>query len=83
MNFNKFKITAVLLCFIAVFALAACDTADDAPEPTAAPTPSPTQEITVPYSEHLELYFMPRKASSPKAALSEDDTTIKFFGRKI
>jgi putative aldouronate transport system substrate-binding protein len=82
MNFNKFKITAALLCFLAVFTLAACDGAQQAPEQTATPTPSPTQEVVVPYSEHLELYFMPRKASNPKAALSRDDATIKFLEEK-
>jgi hypothetical protein len=82
MKYNKLKIIIALTFFLAVLAFSACDGSSQTPEQTAAPTPQPTQEITEPYSEHLELLFMPRRASSEKSALFAGNSTIKFLEEK-
>ena len=82
MKYRKTKIIAALICFVSVLALSACGTDSKTPEQTESPTPEPTQEILKPYSEPLELLFMPRRASSEKAALSADDATVKFLEEK-
>lgn len=76
---NKLKYIIILVAFLAVSLFSSCKPVDEKPEPTATPTPETTQAEEVPYSEHLELTFMPRRASSSKAALSQDDLTIKYL----
>lgn len=77
MKFNKFKFIAALAVFLTASFLSSCDTAEKTPVETS--SHSPTATVEAPYSEHLELSFMPRKASSEKAALSQDDFTVKFL----
>lgn len=79
---KKSKIITFIIVFLMVGIMSACNIdsdIDSTPEPSLTPAPKIDEE---PYSNHLEILFMPRSAQSEKAALSKDDFTIKFFEEK-
>lgn len=71
----------ILIAFIVFSLFSACNASEQTQEEIS-PTPTIDQEVKGPYSKHLEIDFMPRKASSSKAALSEDDFVIKYLEDK-
>ena len=82
MKINRFKIIAALLAFLTVLFFSACSDTQNSNAPTLSPEVTPEPQSTDPYAEHLEVVFMPRKALTEKAALSSDDTTIKYLEEK-
>ena len=80
---KRFKIIPIILILIISIAFSGCLNASDDKQVIAEPAKSPTAEPSdEPYSERLDLLFMPKPALTQNAALSIDDTIIKFFEEK-